>query len=579
MTNQKAKNLIKGVTAAPGLAQGPLFIWKVVELVLPTPYHCDQPEQAWRQIQQAIDTVKQDLITTRDRVVVDVGLDEAEIFDAQLMMVEDIELLETVRTALQQGINPEKAWYDSIEQFACQLESLSDELIKARAADVRDVGRQVLARLLGVDEKEPTLIKSAVVVAQDLSPSQTARLDTSRVLAFCTVEGGPTSHTAILAKALGIPAMVAMGAELLNLQPGQLVLVDGEHGILVSDPTPEEIRGFTIRQQQAAAQFKNDLGRAHEPAVSKDGVTFDVYANIGNDQDAALAIANGAEGVGLFRTEFMFLNRKTMPTIEEQVQTYQQVIHAMQGQPMVVRTLDIGGDKTVEYLGIRKEPNPFLGWRAIRMINERPDILEDQLIALLLAGEGIDLRIMIPMVSQVSEVVLARTILQKAFDRVKADHPAYQVKLQFGIMIEVPSAALMVENFAPYVDFYSIGTNDLTQYTLAVDRMNARVAHLASPFNPAVLKLIERTVRMAHMYGKWVGMCGEFAGDPLAVPFLIGIGLDEFSMSATAIPGVKRMICRWSSVDCKQMVKEVLQLDSAEAVQEFLQKQTRSLPD
>jgi phosphoenolpyruvate-protein phosphotransferase len=341
---------------------------------------------------------------------------------------------------------------------------------------------------------------------------------------------------------------------------------------MIVDPTRLQVDSFRLRQEQDADLSGKELEAAFEPARTRDGFRVEVVANIGSAADAEVALTHGAEGVGLFRTEFLYLNSRSLPTIDQQVRAYREVIRIMAGRPLVVRTMDIGGDKTVEYLGIVKEPNPFLGWRGIRMISERPELLTDQFYALMKAGLGSDLRIMLPMVSQVEEVVQARALFEQARLRIKDENPGVALDVQFGMMVEVPSAALMVEHFAPYVDFYSIGTNDLTQYTLAVDRMNARVARLSSAFAPPVLKLIERTVRMAHLHKKWVGMCGEFAGEPLALPFLLGIGLDEFSMSAHSIPAAKRIIQSLRLEDCREIARQVLELPTASAVKETIKE-------
>jgi len=438
--------------------------------------------------------------------------------------------------------------------------------------DVRDVGRQVLIRLLGHSEQKLTLTKPAVIGARDLTPAETAKLDKDLVVAFCTAEGGKTSHTAILAKALGIPAVVGLGEEVVEIEDNTLVLVDGDQGLVYLQPTEEEMARFLARQEENQQQLKQDLAHADEIAITQDGVRVEIAANIGGLEDAHQAVKYGAEAVGLFRTEFFYLDRSTPPSIEEQTEIYRAVIQALDGRPLVVRTLDIGGDKQVDYLGIQEEPNPFLGWRAVRMITERPEVMEEQLSALLIAGEGADLRIMIPMVSRVEEVKQARNLLDKALSRIQEGRENFQINLQFGVMVEVPSAALIIPQIAPLVDFFSIGTNDLTQYTLAVDRMNSRVSRLASPFHPAVLQLISRTVQDAHEAGKWVGMCGEFAGEPLAVPFLLGVGLDEFSMAPRSIPGIKRLIRGLSAVSCQEVVDPLLGMAGEEEVMEFLEE-------
>lgn len=561
----------KGLPAAPGLATGHCIILHETAITLPQPYHTDDPQAAWQKIHNAIEETKTVLLEVSERVSRDIGPEEAAIFEAHRMMLEDAELHDMVRQALREGTNPEAAWHNSIEIFASLLDGLGDATLSARAADVRDVGKQVLARLIGVQIEDSRLQRPSIVLARDLAPSQTAALDHRLVLAFCTAQGGPTSHTAILAKALGIPAIVALGDGVMSVKPNSLILVDAGSGTLTIDPSEAEVASFEQRRAEAEARRSEDVRAAFTPAVTRDGLLVEVFANIGSAADAQTAVANGAEGVGLFRTEFLYLNRSGLPTIDQQVEIYREVIQALGGRPLVVRTLDIGGDKSVDYLGITQEPNPFLGWRGIRMIDEKPELLRDQFYALLKAGQGSDLRIMLPMVARLEEILRARELMDEALVAIRQEMTDYTVKLQFGIMVEVPAAALMVEHFAPHVDFYSIGTNDLTQYTLAVDRMNARVAGLASPFDPAVLKLIERTIRVAHENQRWVGMCGEFAGEPLAVPFLIGVGLDEFSMAPASVPGIKSLLRKLSRSNCLAIAQDVLKLPTADSVRTYLE--------
>jgi phosphoenolpyruvate-protein phosphotransferase len=572
------ERVLKGLAAAPGLAAGRVFRWVERDLSLPEPYLCADADLAWDGIRRAIAAARVQIENIRDQAVDRFGKEQAAIFDAHLMMLEDPAMHEMVQAALGEGVNPEAAWQQAVETFASLLEGIPDPTLSARAADVRDVGRRVLAGLLGKAEDENRLEAPAVVVARDLAPSQTAVLDPALVLAFCTAEGGPTSHTAILAKSLGIPAVVALGSAILAVEDGAQVLVDAGQGEVTVDPSAESRRIFTARSAALHVQRARSLQTAFLPAVTLDGVRVEVAANIGGAADAQSALDNGADGVGLFRTEFLYLNRSQMPAIAQQAATYRQVFDAMAGKPVVVRTLDIGGDKRVDYLSIVAEPNPFLGWRGIRMIDERPDILRDQLYALLKAAHGTDLRIMLPMVTTVEEVVTARQILEEARQQLRSETSEEPPPAQFGMMVEVPAVALTIEHFAPLVDFFSIGTNDLTQYTLAVDRMNARVAKMATPFAPAVLRLIERTIRTAHVHGKWVGMCGEFAGDPLAAPFLLGAGLDEFSMAPAAIPPMKDLLRRLDSRRCQAVTRHALSLPTAGQVQAYLQAVVSALP-
>jgi phosphotransferase system enzyme I (PtsI) len=401
-------------------------------------------------------------------------------------------------------------------------------------------------------------------------------LDKDLVLGFATARGGPTSHTAILAKAFGLPAVVGLGEEILSVPNGTLVMVDGNLGSVAVTPDEAELAAFIEKEKIAEAEQAEARDAAQASAVTADGERVEVVANVGGITDAPLGIKNGAEGVGLFRTEFLYLDRNALPTEAEQIEAYKAVFEIYAGLPIVVRTLDIGGDKVIPYLDLPKELNPFLGWRGVRMLDGSEDIFLQQFKALLQAGIGADLRIMVPMVSGLAEIRAARAVMEKARAELKAEGKAFTDQVQFGIMVEVPSAALMADRLAKEVDFFSIGTNDLTQYTTAVDRTNSKVAHLASPLNPAVLTLIKRTIDCAHVEGKWVGLCGELAGEPLAAPILLGLGLDEFSMSPARVPLIKRVMKSLSKAECKVFADEVLGLDDTEAVMKaseaFLQK-------
>jgi phosphoenolpyruvate-protein phosphotransferase len=466
---------------------------------------------------------------------------------------------------------------DAVESFATQLEALTDPTLRARAIDIRDVGRRVLCHLLGLPVNDFQLSNPAVIIADDLSPSQTASLDKKYVLAFCTAKGGPTSHTAILAKGLGLPAVVGLGQQVLSITPGAIVLVDGTHGHIVVDPDDLTLTTFQKLSDRSNLKQLEDLEVAAHPAVTLDGVRVEVVANIGGLEDVEAALKNGAEGVGLFRTEFLYLGRHQLPTEEEQVQVYRQIFNLMGTLPIVVRTLDIGGDKAVPYIGFQEEANPFLGWRAIRMNEGRPDVFQSQVRALLQAGVESDLRIMIPMVSNIEEIELARNLMAKAATELQNDGLPCAKNVQFGIMVEIPSTALIAERLAPGLDFFSIGTNDLTQYALAVDRTNERVAHLGSPFHPAVLQLIQMTIQAAHKHHKWAGVCGELAGEVIAVPLLLGFGLDEFSVAPALIPSIKRAIRKCVYEDCKIIAERALALSSITAVTDMLNKEAKRL--
>jgi len=568
---------IRGIPASPGIAIGQAWLYRP-ERVTVEQQRVSDPEVEWLRLQAAVNVVRNRLQALYEKALASVGEEEAEIFLAHQEFLTDQELMRGIReTIFTQKLNAEYAVKAEFDTYAAALAELDDPYLRARAQDLEDVSMQVIRSLQGQESDGSGLLtRPSVIIAEDLTPSDTIQFDKDKILGICIAKGGPTSHTAILARSLGVPAVVSAGFDIEDIERGGLTVVDGDEGTMIMGPALAVLE--SARQKQAAWQKarSEQLTSAHQPAVTLDGHRVEVAANIGGVDDARKAIEMGAEGVGLFRTEFLYLDRTELLDIEEQVAIYQGVVKVMDGRPLVVRTLDIGGDKSVPYLGLAEEPNPFLGWRGIRMVRERPDILANQFEALLRAGVGGDIRIMLPMVSGPGEVKRAKEILDETVASLKAQGVSIPEKLQFGIMIEVPSAALLAHHLAPLVDFFSIGTNDLTQYTLAVDRTNERVTNLASPYNPAVLQLIARTIEAAHAHGKWVGMCGELAGDVLAVPMLLGMGLDEFSMAASSIPSVKEEIRRWSMARAKEVAQEVLGMAGSTEVLEYLKGLTPS---
>ena len=574
----------QGLSASPGIAIGPALVYHTQKVAF-TEDRVDDPRIEWRLLEQAIRKAHTQLTALEQRARKIAGEEEAAIFEAHRLFLDDEELLEKLRTlVLEERLNAKAAVHHAFEQYAEALLALEEEYFQARAQDLRDVAQRVMRCLEG-DGEEERLEDSAepiILVAEDLTPSDTIRFDREQILGIVTARGGPTSHTAILARAMGVPAVVSAPFELSDIRSGTLAILNGNSGMFNVGPTLHELEVARREKEEWDFRRRAELSQAEQPAITRDGAfRAEVVANIGNVEDAEQAIHFGAEGVGLFRTEFLYLQRSSMPLLSDQVRAYRRVLEVMVERPVVVRTLDIGGDKEVSYLGTEKEPNPFLGWRAIRMIRERPDVLENQFSALLQAagqvtaeGLGCDLRIMLPMVSSVAEVERAREIYEEARAALQAEGKPLPEQVQFGIMVEVPSAALLADHFARLVDFFSIGTNDLTQYTLAVDRTNERVSVLASPYHPAVLRLIEMTIRAAHAHGKWVGLCGELAGDPLAVPLLVGLHLDEFSMAPSSIPTIKDLIRRWTLPACEEVARQCLQFSLAADVIEYLKSQT-----
>ncbi len=567
---------LKGVPASAGMASGPAYVYVQQELRAER-RTIEDPAAEWARLESALEKARAQLAEIQAEAQNEAGAEEAAIFEAHAMFLDDPSLLEAVQTAIAEDhLNAEAAWMDGIESFAAAMEAMKDEYLRARAADIRDVGQRVLRLLLGKAEGDLTALSApSIVVARDLTPSDTVRLDKRLVLGFCTAEGGPTSHTAILAKALQLPAVVGVGADLLAVPPGTLLLLDGVRGEVVVEPNEVERAEFAVRSGQMARQAELDLASAHELAITPDGRRLEVVANIGSPDDAVTALQYGAEGVGLFRTEFLYLDRQTPPDEEEQVAAYRAALDVMGTRPVVVRTLDVGGDKPLPYLDLGHEDNPFLGWRAVRMCLDQPEFFKIQLRALWRVSPGHDLRVMFPMIATVDEVRRARALLEEARGEVVAAGYPVAERVQVGIMVEVPSVAVLADRFVPLVDFFSIGTNDLTQYTLAAERTNPRVAHLGDPCHPAVLRQIQRVIEVAHAGGIWVGVCGEMAGDPEAAPVLLGLGLDEFSMAPGSIPRVKAILRSWTFAEAARLAAQAVNLDSAEEVRALVRSWVR----
>jgi len=551
---------LQGIAASRGIAIGPAF-------------HFQRADQ-WTRCQAALETAREQLADVYTKAEAESGAEEAAIFQAHAMILEDPELLGAVQTAIEeQHTNAESALSDAAEMYAQMLEALDNEYLSARAADVRDVATRVLRILLGVAESPCAgLTAPSIVLARDLTPSDTVLLDKSLVLGFCTAEGGATSHTAILARGLGLPAIVGTGPDILDTPAGATLVLDGSDGTLLVEPDEETVARYRARQAAAATVLTQARQVTHEPAVTHDGHRVEVVANVGNVEGTQAALEAGAEGVGLFRTEFLYLERSCLPDEEEQYRAYRAVVDVFDDQPVILRTLDIGGDKPLPYLDLPREMNPFLGLRAIRLCLARPELFRPQLRAALRAGAGRNLKLMFPMVATIAEVRAARAVLEECRAELLAEGQPVAEEMEVGIMVEIPAAALLADRLAAEVDFFSIGTNDLSQYTLAADRTNASVAALADAFHPAVLRLVRDVIGAAHAQGKWVGLCGELAGEPLAIPILLGLGLDEFSMNPPAIPLAKQVIRALTLDEAREVAQATLELDSAGAVRALVQE-------
>ncbi len=559
-----------GIPASAGIAIGPAFVFRKQSLEIDrTPIAASAVADEQVRLRAALDQACSELSTVRAEAEARAGTSTAAIFDAQRLMLQDPDLLAAIRSKLETEHLPSAAAVkDAAETFAVQLESLSDPYLAARAADVRDATDRVIRILLGSSgESLANLPQPVILVAEDLTPSDTVTLDRANVLGFIAARGGLTSHTAILARAGGLPAVLGVGdAVVEEIHAGEVLIVDGDEGKVFGEPEEATVQAWRNRAAQQRAAAATVLTRACEPATTRDGRTIEVVANIGGPADAYSALSYGAEGVGLLRTEFLFLDRASAPTEQEQYEQYFEIAEIMGQRPVVIRTLDAGGDKPPSYLDIGQELNPFLGWRAVRISLQMPDFFKHQLRAILRATTGHNLKIMFPMIASVEEVRAARRLLEEAQEELRAAGHAFSEHVEVGIMVEIPSAAVAADLFAPEVDFFSLGTNDLTQYTLAVDRTNARVAPLFDSLHPGVLRLIQMVVTAGHRAGRWVGMCGEMAGDLEAIPLLVGLGIDELSMNPRAIPAAKALIRELDACEMEALVARALQTQTSAEV-------------
>lgn len=559
--------MLTGISASQGIAWGRAF--RIEKVPLPVVQRkIDDVDREIQRLHQAIEETKKDLKRIRDKTLKKFDQQHAAIFEAHLLVASDPELIERVTEAISQDrVNAEYALKTIRDEFLTLFESMDNEYMRERAQDIKDVTDRILSKLLDIQQADLSLIQEDVIlVAHDLTPSETALMDTGYVRGIVTDVGGRTSHAAIMARSLELPAIVGTKKATATIQDGDLLIVDATQGVVHINPSVETLARY--REKQAQYQYsKQILFKLKEaPTVTKDGTRVELFANIGSPQDLKGVLSNGAEGIGLFRTEFLYMRRPSLPTEEEQVVAYRQVLEAMAGKPVLIRTLDIGGDKELPYLHLPRELNPFLGYRAIRLCLDRPGVFKTQLRALLRASVYGNLRIMFPMIATVEEFLQAKTLLLKTKKELKQEGIETSDTIPVGMMVEVPSAAILADQFAEVVDFFSIGTNDLIQYTFAADRMNERVAYLYQPYHPSILRLIKHVIDAAHRHGKSVGMCGEMAGDPIAVPLLLGLGLDEFSMSAISILPTRQLIRNLSKEAMVDLAKQALNLTTMDEV-------------
>ncbi len=565
-----AEGVLQAVPTSEGIALGPIYKYRPP--LPPVPQErAEDPAKEWDRLERALQATGDAIRKRRAQLAASLGEAELAIFDAHLLILQDPELQAQVHHLIfEEHQNAAAAWDNQAHETAARYQVLDDAYLQQRAADVLDVGNQVLFALADKAEMQRIELPEPVILfANELTPTETSQLDMRRVLGLLTVQGGPTSHSAILARTLGIPAIAGVSLALEKLKDGTLLAMDGFDGTIWVEP-PEQVQSkVKERREKWLEQRERLLKSSHGPTSTRDGHLVEIAANVGNVLDAEAAVQNGAEGVGLLRTEFLYLTRDKPPTEAEQVDSLRQIGQAMAGdgnaqRPIVVRTLDVGGDKELPYLPLPAEANPFLGVRAIRLSLRRPDLFLTQLRAVLRAGEAFRFRLMFPMVANLDEVLEARRLLKEAHRALKAQGVAHHWPIEVGIMVEVPAAALLAPTLASQVDFFSIGTNDLTQYTLAAERGNPALSEMADALHPAVLRLVRDVVNAAHRHGKWVGVCGELAGDRLAVPVLVGLGVDELSMNPGAIPYAKAILRAIDLPAAQTLATQALGAESAQ---------------
>lgn len=571
--------LKEGIIASPGIAIAKAFVYDKVEVEV-TEKKVDDAAAEVARLQTALEKSKEQILKIKEKAARDLGEEEAEIFEAHAMVLDDPEFVDSITAEINtNGVNAEFAVKTVTDRFFEMFDMMDDPYFSARAADIRDVGTRVLNNVMGVENVDISCLdEDTIIVADDLAPSDTAQMDKARVKGFATNIGSRTSHTAIMARSLEIPAVLGLGDITSAVKNGDIVVVDGLKGQAVINPTDDELAAYKKQQEDYQAYIKELAELKELEAVTTDGHKVELVGNIGSPNDTDGVHKNGGRGVGLYRTEFLYMNSDTMPDEEKQYEAYKAVIESFDGDPVIIRTLDIGGDKKLPYLPLEEEMNPFLGFRAIRLCFREVDMFKTQLRAILRASAFGNALIMFPMISGVSEVRQAKSILAECMKELDEKGQAYDKNIRVGVMIEIPSAAVTSDIIAKEVDFFSIGTNDLCQYTLAVDRMNQEVSYLYNPLHPAILRLVKTVIDASHAReGLFTGMCGEMAGDPMATLILLGLGMDEFSMSASSIPQVKKIIRSVSYEDAKAIAEKALNLETGEEVKEMVQAKIAEL--
>lgn len=566
--------MFKGTGASPGIAIGKVLVVEHSELEIEKRSIVDIDEEVTK-FDRAVEISKEELTKVKEKALVELGEHEAEIFEAHLLVLEDPELIDSAKAKIRdEEVNADFALKEIRDMFVGMFESMDNEYMRERAADIKDVTNRIIRHLLGAKIVDLAALEEEVVlVAHDLTPSDTATMNKSKVLGFLTDIGGRTSHTAIMARTLEIAAVVGLTDITTKAKDGDYIVFNGDTGEVILNPDEEIMTKYTKLKTEFEEYRKSLELLKGKPSVTLDGRHVELAGNIGSPKDVEGLIKNDAEGVGLYRTEFLYMDKEdAFPTEEEQYEAYKAVLEGMYNKPIVIRTLDIGGDKELPYFEMESEMNPFLGYRAIRICLDRKDIFKTQLRALYRASVHGKLRIMFPMISSLEELLAAKEVVAEVKDELKAEEVAFADDVEVGMMIEIPSAAVISDILAKHVDFFSIGTNDLIQYTCAVDRMNQKISHLYNQFNPAVLRLIKTVIDNAHKEGKWVGMCGESAGDQRMIPILLGFGLDEFSMSPISILPARKLITSVSYEDMQNFANEVLSMGTAKEIKAHVEK-------
>lgn len=569
-----------GTIGSGGIVIGKAYIYKKETIMINNNFIDENYlNEELNKVDEALTLATTQINNIREQAVRDFSEEEAAIFDAHLMILEDPELINGIKDMIiSEKIHSSNAASKVIENFIEMFSNIDDEYLRERAADIRDVGDRIIKNLLGIAVQDIGELNSdVIIVAHDLTPSDTALMDKKHVKGFVTNIGGRTSHTAIMARSLEIPAILGLGNITEKVLNNEIIIIDGIKGRVIVNPDDNTLFEY-YEKLEKYNEYKSELKNiAKLPSITLDGKHIEICANIGGPGDVASVIEYGGDGVGLYRTEFLYMDRDKLPGEDEQFEAYKAVAERLKGKPVIIRTLDIGGDKKLSYLPLKEEMNPFLGFRAIRLCLEMRDMFRTQLKAILRASIYNNILIMYPMISSVDEVTEANKVLDEAKCQLRTEGIAFDENIKCGVMIEIPSAAMTADILIKEVDFFSIGTNDLCQYTLAVDRMNEKISNLYQPFHPAVLRLIKNVVDESHNAGKFTGMCGELAGDPVATLLLLGLGLDEFSMSASSLLLVKKIIRKVSSEEAKKIAKHALTLRTSSQIQEYCEMALKEL--